>query len=267
MTTTPFISLTEIKQHITSEIYGTTFPDDALQRVLDMCEADVLMHAGNHLGVVFSQSVLNLRFQCHSSTEWLQNFGAIVGNPVIAGTSVALNSMSWTVPSGGVGRITATGREIQGSSLGGNLFGAFASGGMANEKTVYLIYGQNLIRIEFDLIDRDASSENQVIWEFPSGESYYTDLAVTFNDIDAGDAIDLIVADNGSFTPYSSAGQKAFRQNAIIELTKLRLAFNALVSYSDAGYSQKAANLKEERTRILEELSELKRQPHDALSM
>ena len=134
-------------------------------------------------------------------------------------------------------------------------------------KTMYLIYGQDLISIESGLIDRDANSENQVIWDFPADESYYTGLATTFNDIDAGDAIDLIVADGGSFTPYNAAGQKAFRQNAIVELMKIRLAFNGLTNYSDAGYSQKVANLKEERTRILNELSELKRQPYDALSM
>ena len=267
MTATPFITVDEIKEHVTPEVYGTALGDAAMQRLLDMCEADVLMHAGNHLGVVFSSSILDIRFQCHSSSEWLRSFATVVGNPTFAGTGVMINSISWEVPTGGAGRITVAGRAVPGTTLGGSLSSIFVASTTGDQKTMYLIYGQDLIPIEFSLIDESAGNENQVIFEFPSGESYYTDLAMTFNGIDAGEAIDLSIASAGSFIPYNAGGQKAFRQNAIIELMKLRLAFNGLTNYSDAGYSQTVSNLKEERARILEELSQLKRQPHDALSM
>ena len=261
MANTRMLTVADLKQHVSPAVYGSALDVQALQRVIDTCEADVLLHCGHHSGVVFGNPLLQLRVRANSSGSWLAAGDVPDGNPQVSGTAVMVQAIDWEEPSGNLAyRITMEGRNMPGSDSQ-TLSSLFGGNGRASNRTLYVLYNDELIQNESDTINTDSSTGQTVVWEHLNSDSHAVAVASRLDDVEEDDILDIILADAGAHVPYNVAQQKAYRQNAIIELAKVRLAFNALQSYGEGGYNQASLDTEKARKRILSELTDLVKQP------
>ena len=131
-----------------------------------------------------------------------------------------------------------------------NLLELFGDGQSGEDKSLYIVDGQNLYEIPYSLINRTDSSEDSVVFEWSAAGRVPDGLAA----IVQGRTITFAVADAFATVSNSARSLWPVMQLAVVDLVKVRLAFDALDSFRDGTYQQMRGNYNRERQRILDEV-------------
>lgn len=247
------LTLEEVKEALGTSNPAFAQPDGGLLLRYNAAEADVVRMAGglNRLGVAYNDLKLRVSLYAVDATNWLdpietsgdrsveQTYAYGTNNPVL------LADVLYTA--GGenenIANVTLDFQYANGTADGLNMEG------MLPNASLYIERDNKLYEWT---VEGRVINDGMVIYSRPSGDTLGTKLTGVFNTVVAGDQFNLILADAGAFVPTYGTGGLAVMKEAVIELLKLKLMFDARKSFRDGTYNQTVTDFAVEQERILQ---------------